>query len=89
MTLSTHWVYARFVGLLTQEQVEEVWERNGLKFRAQRFRKYLIKLGLGPMTVSEDVFLRHIHDEFLTNFFVKGVREDVRGRQELPPNEPD
>jgi len=40
------------------------------------------------MTVSEDVFLRHIHDEFLINFFVKGVREDARGRQEFPSDEP-
>jgi hypothetical protein len=76
------------VGLLTKDQVDEIWERKGLRFRAKRFRKYLISMGLGPMTVSEDVFLRHIHDEFLINFFVKGVREDARGRQEFPSDEP-
>lgn len=77
------------MGLLTPDQVEEVWERKGLKFRAKRFRKFLIQHGLGPMVVSEDVFLRHIYEEFLINFFVKGVREDVRGKQEFPTDEPD
>jgi len=36
------------------------------------------------MIVSEDVLARHIKEEFLINFFVKGVVEDVRGRQKFP-----
>lgn len=72
------------MGLLTADQVEKVWEESGLKFRVKRFRKFLIQNGLGPMVVSEDVFLRHVHDEILINFFVKGVKEDARGKQEFP-----
>lgn len=78
-------VYTLHMGLpLTEEEIDQVWETQGMKHRVSRFRKFLIERGLGPMIVSEDVLARHIKEEFLINFFVKGVVEDARGRQKFP-----
>lgn len=73
-----------YMGMLTIEQVEEVWNRQGLKHNCKRFRNFLISRGLLPLTVPEDVFLRHMKDELLINFFVKGVVENAKGQQEYP-----
>ena len=87
LDLGVQWVYTSHMGLLTADQVEEVWEKQGMKHRCKRLRRFLIERGLGPMVVPEDVFLREIKDEFMINFLVKGVVEDGRGKQEFPPKD--
>lgn len=70
------------LGVLTEEQLEKVWNEHGLEWRLRRFHKFLLERGLLPMSVPEHLFLDHIHDEILHNFFVKGVKEHQDGRIE-------
>jgi len=72
------------MGALTEEQVEEIWEGNGLKFHVERMYVYLIQNGLMPMTVQKHTFLNNFRKRILTNFLVKGVVEDEHGRQVFP-----
>lgn len=67
---------------LTEEQLNEVWEERGLKDKMIRFRKFLVERGLLPLAVTERLFLDHVHDEILNNFFVKGVKYHKDGRIE-------
>lgn len=70
------------MGVLTEDQINEVWNERGLKRRMKRFHKFLIERGLLPMSVPEHLFLDHFYNDILTNFFVKGVREHENGRIE-------
>jgi hypothetical protein len=75
-------------GMLTEEQVEEVWEERGLKHHVERLYKLMISHGLLPMSVRDYAFADAVKRKILTNFFVKGVTEDEHGRQTFPA-EPD
>jgi predicted SAM-dependent methyltransferase len=70
------------MGVLTKEQLDEVWRENGLERRMKRFHRFLIERGLLPMSVPEHLFLDHLYNEILVNFFVKGVKEHEDGRIE-------
>ena len=72
------------MGLLTEEQVEQVWEEQGLKLHVERMHAYLVKNGLMPMTVQKHTFLDNFRKRILTNFLVKGVVEDEHGRKVFP-----
>lgn len=72
------------MGLLTKEQVDQVWE-DGLKYRLRRFHKYLLSFGLLPMSVPVYSFESHLK-QLLVQFFVEGVREDDRGRPKAVSN---
>lgn len=72
------------MGLLTEEQVEQVWREQGLILHVERMHAYLVKNGLMPMTVQKHTFLDNFRKRVLTNFFVKGVVEDKHGRQIFP-----
>lgn len=71
------------MGVLTEEQLDHIWNEKGLKHRFARLHKLMLSHGLGPMAVRKDLFLRDIRER-LTDFFVKGVKEDASGRQEFP-----
>lgn len=68
------------VGVLTEEQLEQVWNDQGLETKLKRFHKFLLERGLLPMSVPEYLFLGHIKNSILHDFFVKGVRIDEKGR---------
>ena len=70
------------MGMLTEEQLNKVWEEQGLKNRMVRFHKFLLERGLLPMSVPEYLFLDHIKTDILHGFFVKGVKEFEDGRIE-------
>lgn len=76
------------MGLLTEDQVEEVWEKQGMKHNVARLYKMLLSHGLLPMSVRDFAFADAIRKKLLINFLVKGVVEDEHGRQQYPP-EPD
>lgn len=69
------------MGLLTEEQINQVWE-DGLKHRIRRFYNYLLSFGLLPMSVPVYSFESHVK-LLLVQFFVEGVREDARGRPKV------
>lgn len=70
------------MGVLTEEQLEKVWEENGLNVRMKRFHKFLLERGLLPMSVPEHMFLDHFRNDILESFFVKGVKMHKDGRIE-------
>lgn len=69
------------MGVLTDEQLEQVWDEQGLKHRVNRFYTFLTDRGLLPMSVPRDIFIDHIHNGILRKFFVKGVKELPDGQQ--------
>lgn len=69
------------LGFLTEEQLEQVWEEQGMRYRIDRFYRYLIDRGLLPMSVPADLFSDHIRNDILGKFLVKGVRELPDGQQ--------
>lgn len=69
------------MGFLTDKQLDQVWDEQGLKFRIKRLHGYLTDRGLLPMSVPEDIFCDHIHNDILRKFFVKGVKELPDGQQ--------
>ena len=73
------------MGVLTEEQLEDVWENKGLKYKMTKFHKFLLERGLLPMSVPDYLFLDHMKNDILKNFFVKGVREHEDGRTEYEP----
>lgn len=75
------------MGLLTEEQVERIWKEQGLEGHVARMYDYLRQFGLQPMAVQKHTFLDNFRKRILTNFFVRGVREDDKGRRTYP--EPD
>ena len=76
------------MGLLTEEEVNRVWEEQGMKHNVARLHKHLISHGLLPMSVRDFAFADAIKRKILVNFLVKGVIEDEHGRQQFPV-EPD
>jgi predicted SAM-dependent methyltransferase len=70
------------MGILTEEQLEEVWSDRGLEFRMKRFHKFLVERGLLAMSVPEYLFLDHLRNDILSSFFVRGVRMYKDGRAE-------
>lgn len=76
------------MGLLTEEEVERVWEEQGLKHHVARLHKFLLTHGLQPMAVRDYAFADAVKRKILSNFLVKGVSEDEHGRQTFPA-EPD
>jgi len=71
----------RTMGVLSQEQLDLVWNEHGLKHKMARFYKYLRERGLLPLSVPRDSFLRHMKHDILDAFLVKGVQEDKDGRR--------
>lgn len=69
------------MGVLTDKQLEKVWDEQGMKHRIKRFYGFLTDRGLLPMSVPEDIFIDHIHNDILRKFFVKGVKELPDGQQ--------
>lgn len=76
------------MSLLTEEEIERVWEEQGLKHHVKRLYLFLRTHGLLPMSVRDYAFADAIKRKILINFFVKGVKEDEHGRQSFPV-EPD
>jgi hypothetical protein len=74
------------MGVLTEEQLEHVWEEKGLKRRMIKFREFLIERGMSPISVNKHIFLDHIKEEVLYAFFVKGVKYTEDGRIEYEPD---
>jgi len=74
------------MGVLSEEQLDHVWDEKGLRRRMIKFRKFLIERGLSPISVSEHIFLDHIKEEVLHAFFVKGVSYTEDGRIEYEPD---
>ena len=72
------------MSLLTEEEIEQVWEEQGLKHHVNRLYKFLSTHGLLPMSVRDYAFADAIKKKILVNFFVKGVKEDEHGRQSFP-----
>lgn len=70
------------MGVLTEEQLKEVWERGGMKFNMRRFHAYLTERGLMPY-INVNKFSNHVYD-LLNKFFVQGLKEFPDGRQQLP-----
>jgi hypothetical protein len=70
------------VGVLTEEQLRQIWDDQGLEHRMRRFYGYLADRGLLQMSVPEDIFLIHIRDDILKKFFVQGTKELADGRQQ-------
>jgi len=70
--------------LITEEELEEIWENHGLKQHVERLHKYLLSHGLQPMAVPAFVFVGNLKQKILVNFLVKGVSEDSYGRQTFP-----
>jgi hypothetical protein len=67
------------VGVLTKQQLDEVWVDNGLKFRIERFRSWLMERGLHGF-VSVEKLQRHFYD-MLEAFFVNGIKETQDGNR--------
>lgn len=76
------------MSLLTEEEIDRVWEEQGLKHHVDRLYKHLSTHGLLPMSVRDFAFSDAIKRKILINFFVKGVKEDEHGKQSFPV-EPD
>lgn len=55
---------------LTEEQLEEIWEARGLKFRIDEFHVALLNRGLGPY-VDRPKFRKMVQD-ILRQFLVAG-----------------
>ena len=72
------------MSLLTEEEIERVWEEQGLKHHVKRLYLFLRTHGLLPMSVRDYAFADAIKKKILINFFVKGVKEDEHGRQSFP-----
>ena len=72
------------MGYLTEEQVEQIWKEQGLEAHIGRMYDYLLQYGLQPMAVQKHAFLDNFRKKILTNFFVRGVKEDKNGRQTFP-----
>jgi hypothetical protein len=75
------------MGVITDKDLEKIWEENGLKFRIHRFHKFLAERGLLEYSVPSYLFEDHVLNDILRKFFVKGVREQADGRQEYEPDE--
>ena len=56
------------MGVITEEQFQEIWADHGLQGRMFRFRGWLLERGLLPH-VTEDVFAEHM-EHVLKEFFV-------------------
>jgi hypothetical protein len=69
------------MGVISEEQLLQVWEEQGLEHRMKRFYKYLTERGLLPMSVPRDIFLDHMYDGVLKSFFVNGIKELPDGEQ--------
>jgi hypothetical protein len=72
--------YLLIVGLLTKEQLDDVWDSKGLKHRYARLHDFMVSMGLGPMAVRKDLFLKDMQS-ILYKFFKDGLTEDKDGRQ--------
>lgn len=72
------------MGLLTEEEAESVWKEQGLEGHVERMYDYLVQFGLQPMAVQKHTFLDNFRRRILTNFLVRGVREDEHGRRTFP-----
>lgn len=70
------------MGMLTKEQLDQVWHEAGMKYNIWRFHEYLIDRGLLPYT-NVNKFSNHIYD-LLHKFFVLNMKEDKDGRQQFP-----
>ena len=72
------------MGVITNEELERVWEEQGLKHRISRFHGFLVDHGLLPLSVPEDMFTTHIKKDILKAFLVIGVEETADGQQWRP-----
>jgi hypothetical protein len=72
------------MGLLTKEQVDEVWDEGGMKHNVHRLYKFLRAHGLLPMSVPLYNFQAAIKKRLLIDFFVKGKIEDEQGHETYP-----
>lgn len=73
----------RGVGVITQAQLDELWEKNGLKNRIGRFRYWLRQRGLYEH-VTEEKLQGHFY-EVLQAYFVKGLKETTDERTSGSP----
>lgn len=69
-------------GMITKEQLDQIWHEAGLKYRFKRFHKFLNERGLLAF-ITEEKLSKHLY-EVLENFFVKGIKETKDGEQILP-----
>lgn len=67
------------MGVLTKEQLDQVWHENGLKYRVGRFHGWLAEHNLLAY-ITERKIVEHLY-EVLEAFFVKGIKETKDGRQ--------
>lgn len=70
------------MGVLTKEQLDEVWEKQGMKYNMRRFHQYLMERGLLPY-INVNKFSHHVYD-LLDKFMVQGMKEKPDGRQLFP-----
>lgn len=67
-------------GVITEEQLEQVWNGLGMKLKVARFWKELVDRGLGGMAMPEYLFVQHIQT-LLKRFFVEGKVDEQHGRR--------
>jgi hypothetical protein len=70
------------MGALTQDQLDDIWNRAGLKHRIGRFRNWLVERGLSTHVNSVKI-QKHFY-EVLSAFLVIGVEETLDGKQSIP-----
>ena len=70
------------MGVLTKEQLDQVWREQGMKYNMRRFHKYLMERGLLPY-INVNKFSHHVY-VLLDKFFVQGMKEKPDGRQLFP-----
>lgn len=69
---------------LSEEQLLEVWETRGLKYRVDEFHKFCLERGLLPVN-RKDVFRKKVFG-MLRAFFVEG--DSRRDPRFVPPLKP-
>lgn len=67
------------VATLKQEELDQVWNEQGLVWKVGRFRTWLVERGL-LSSISEEKFQSHMY-ELLQAFFVKGRVENKDGTE--------
>lgn len=70
------------MGVLTKEQLDEVWHDLGMKYNVRRFHDYLLGRGLLPY-IDVNKLSKHVY-RLLYEFFVLGMKERPDGRQWFP-----
>lgn len=69
--------------MLTQEQLDMIWNERGLKLRIGRLRDWLVERGLKSF-ISSEKLQRHFY-EVLLAFFVKDHKETENGQKGTTP----